>query len=127
MKLTLAMGTAYHAESTCVPGGRGLVAPQNEVAAHAIAMTVSAILRQKRKRRTPPAPTGLGVSATMPDYGARLTDDRLLRPPPVGIFRRSLPLHGIHHAPETIAEICSTGVALATAIIGQPGSVSVLS
>jgi len=47
---------------------------------------------------------------------------RLLRPPPIGIFRRSFPLHGDHHAPETIAESCSMGDALATAIISRTGS-----
>jgi hypothetical protein len=47
---------------------------------------------------------------------------RLLRPPPSGIFRRSFPLHSSRYARETIAEICSLGVALATAIIGQTGS-----
>ena len=38
---------------------------------------------------------------------------RLLRPPPSGIFRRSFPLHSPRYARETIAEICSLGVALA--------------
>jgi hypothetical protein len=47
---------------------------------------------------------------------------RLLRPTQVGIFLRSFPLHSPHYAPETIAESCSTWVALATAIIDQTGS-----
>jgi len=47
---------------------------------------------------------------------------RLLRPPPSGIFPRSFRLQSAHYARETIAEICSLGSALATAIIGQPGS-----
>jgi hypothetical protein len=47
---------------------------------------------------------------------------RLLRPPPIGIFLRSFPLHSYHYAPETIAEICSMGDALATAIITRAGS-----
>jgi hypothetical protein len=47
---------------------------------------------------------------------------RLLRPPLIGIFRRSFPLHGACHAPETIAETCSMRVVLATAIISQTGS-----
>jgi hypothetical protein len=42
--------------------------------------------------------------------------------PPSGIFRRSFPLHSIDYARETIAEICSLGGALATAIISQTGS-----
>jgi len=32
---------------------------------------------------------------------------RLLRPPHIGIFPRSLRLHGAHHAREMIVEICS--------------------
>jgi len=47
---------------------------------------------------------------------------RLLRPPPGGIFRRSFPLHSARYARETITEICSPWVALATAIMTQPGS-----
>jgi hypothetical protein len=47
---------------------------------------------------------------------------RLLRPPPNGIFRRSFPLHSPRYARETIAEICSLGVALATAILSPTGS-----
>src|SRR5262249_1381050 len=47
---------------------------------------------------------------------------RLLRPPHSGIFLRSFPLHGPHHARETIAEICSLWAGLATAIISQTGS-----
>jgi len=47
---------------------------------------------------------------------------RLLRPPPSGIFRRSFPLHSPRYARETIAEICSLGVALATAIPSPTGS-----
>jgi hypothetical protein len=47
---------------------------------------------------------------------------RLLRPPLSGIFRRSFPLHSPRYARETITEICSLGIALATAIISQTGS-----
>jgi hypothetical protein len=47
---------------------------------------------------------------------------RLLRPPPSGVFLRSFPLHSPRYARETIAESRSLGVALATAIMGQPGS-----
>jgi hypothetical protein len=47
---------------------------------------------------------------------------RLLRPPHTGIFLRSFPLHSPCYARETIAETCSMRVALATAIIAQPGS-----
>ena len=47
---------------------------------------------------------------------------RLLRTTRSGIFRRSFPLHSPRYARETIAEICSLGVALATAIISQTGS-----
>ena len=32
---------------------------------------------------------------------------RLLRPPQIGIFLRSFPLHSPHYARETIAESCS--------------------
>jgi hypothetical protein len=54
--------------------------------------------------------------------GACLNDDRLLRSTRSGIFRRSFPLHSACYAREKIAEICSLGVALATAIITQTGS-----
>ena len=47
---------------------------------------------------------------------------RLLRPTRSGIFRRSFPLQSPRYARETIAEIRSLGVALATAIINQTGS-----
>jgi hypothetical protein len=47
---------------------------------------------------------------------------RLLRPPPVGIFQRSFRLHRLGYARETIAEICSTDGALATAHIHQTDS-----
>ena len=47
---------------------------------------------------------------------------RLLRPPRSGIFPRSFRLQSAHYARETIAEICSLRVALATAIISQTGS-----
>jgi hypothetical protein len=50
---------------------------------------------------------------------------RLLRPPHSGIFRRSFPLHGTQHAPETIAESCSLWNALATASITRAGSTHV--
>jgi hypothetical protein len=48
---------------------------------------------------------------------------RLLRPTRSGIFLRSFRLHSAHYARERIAKICSLGVALATAIISQTGSV----
>jgi hypothetical protein len=47
---------------------------------------------------------------------------RLLRPARNGIFLRSFRLHGIDHARETIAKICSLGAGLATAIVTQTGS-----
>ena len=47
---------------------------------------------------------------------------RLLRPIRSGIFLRSFRLHGIDHARETIAKICSLGIGLATAVIVQTGS-----
>jgi hypothetical protein len=47
---------------------------------------------------------------------------RLLRPPHSGTFGRSFRLHSTHYARETIAQICSLWVALATAIISQTGS-----
>jgi hypothetical protein len=39
-----------------------------------------------------------------------------------GIFPRSFRLQSAHYAREMIAEICSLGVALVTAIISQTGS-----
>jgi hypothetical protein len=51
-----------------------------------------------------------------------VADDRLLPPPRSGSFRRSFPLHSLNYARETIAEICSLRVALATAIISHTGS-----
>jgi hypothetical protein len=47
---------------------------------------------------------------------------RLLRPPRSGIFLRSFRLHSPRYARETIAEICSLGVALVTALKNQTGS-----
>jgi hypothetical protein len=47
---------------------------------------------------------------------------RLLRPSHIGIFLRSFHSHSTHYARETITEICSLWVALATAIITQTGS-----
>ncbi len=51
---------------------------------------------------------------------------RLLRPSTacahIGIFLRSFRSHSTHCAREMIAEICSTWVALATAIITRTGS-----
>jgi hypothetical protein len=47
---------------------------------------------------------------------------RLLRPPHIGIFLRSFPLHSAHYARETIAEICSMWSALVTAPISRTGS-----
>jgi hypothetical protein len=51
-----------------------------------------------------------------------MTNARLLRPPQIGIFLRSLPLHSPCYAREAIAESCSIWVGLATAIISHPGS-----
>jgi hypothetical protein len=51
-----------------------------------------------------------------------MSNMRLLRPPPIGIFQRSFRLHRLGYARETIAEICSMGGALATVHIGQSGS-----
>jgi len=48
--------------------------------------------------------------------------DPLLRPPPIGIFRRSFRLHSAPYARETIAETCSMGDALATTPITRTGS-----
>jgi hypothetical protein len=48
---------------------------------------------------------------------------RLLRPPHIGRFPRSFALHSPRYARETIAEIGSIWVALATAIIGHTGSI----
>ena len=56
------------------------------------------------------------------EFRACLTNARLLRPPQLGIFLRSFPLHRVRYAPKTIAESCSIWVALATAIITQTGS-----
>jgi hypothetical protein len=47
---------------------------------------------------------------------------RLLRPSHIGIFLRSFRSHSTHYAREMIAEICSMGDALATAIITRTGS-----
>jgi hypothetical protein len=58
----------------------------------------------------------------VPTLGACLSNARLLRPPQIGIFLRSFPLHSPRYARETIAESCSIWVALATAIITQTGS-----
>ncbi len=57
-----------------------------------------------------------------PAPGGCLTNARLLRPPPIGRFPQSFPLHSPHYARETIAEIGSMEVALATAIISQTAS-----
>jgi hypothetical protein len=51
-----------------------------------------------------------------------MTNNPLLRPPLIGSFLRSFPLHSPRYARETIAETCSMRVALATAIVGHPGS-----
>jgi hypothetical protein len=51
-----------------------------------------------------------------------VSNDRLLRPSRIGRFLRSFPLRSIRYAPETIAEICSMGDALATTIITHIGS-----
>jgi hypothetical protein len=47
---------------------------------------------------------------------------RLLRLSRIGIFPRSFHLHGVHHARETIAEICAMGDSLATTIIARTAS-----
>jgi len=47
---------------------------------------------------------------------------RLLRPTRIGIFLQSFHSHSTHYARETIAEICSMGVALVTAPMSQTGS-----
>jgi len=51
-----------------------------------------------------------------------MNNDRLLRPPASGTFRRSFPLHSPRYARETIAEICSLAGGLVTAIIIHTGS-----
>jgi len=48
--------------------------------------------------------------------------EHLLRPPPIGIFRRSFRLHRARYACETIAETCSMGDVLATVPITRTGS-----
>jgi hypothetical protein len=47
---------------------------------------------------------------------------RLLRPPLIGILRRSFRLHSDRYARETIAAICSMRVALVTAPMSRTGS-----
>src|SRR6204780_700089 len=49
---------------------------------------------------------------------------RLLRPSRIGIFLRLFRSHSTHYAREIIAEICSMGDALATAIITRTGSLA---
>jgi hypothetical protein len=51
-----------------------------------------------------------------------MINDRLLRPPHIGRFPQSFPLHGPCYARETIGEIGSTWGALATALIDHLGS-----
>jgi hypothetical protein len=51
-----------------------------------------------------------------------MTNEHLLRPPPIGRFPQSFPLHSPRYARETIGEIGSMGGALATALIGHTGS-----
>ncbi len=58
----------------------------------------------------------------IPVTRAYLVNSHLLRPTRIGRLVRSFRLHSPHYARETIAESCSTRVALATAIIGQSGS-----
>jgi hypothetical protein len=53
---------------------------------------------------------------------AYLNNGRLLRPTRIGSFLRSFRLHSPRYARETIAEICSMGVALATMPIDEIGS-----
>jgi hypothetical protein len=62
------------------------------------------------------------VSDRGSNQGACLTHARLLRTTRNGSFLRSFPLHSPRYARETIAETCSLGVALATAIMSQTGS-----
>jgi hypothetical protein len=54
--------------------------------------------------------------------GSYLLNDRLLRPSPNGRFPRSFHLHRSRYARETIVEIGSLGVALATTLIQEIGS-----
>ncbi len=54
--------------------------------------------------------------------GAYMTNDHLLRPTRIGRFPQSFPLHSPCYARETIGEIGSMGVALATVFIGHIGS-----
>jgi hypothetical protein len=61
-------------------------------------------------------PTGAGATGSLSGLG------RLLRPTRSGIFLRSFPLHSVDYARKTIAEICSLGVALATAPLSPTGS-----
>ena len=58
------------------------------------------------------------------NVGVCLTHARLLRPPQLGCFRRSLPLQAARYARETITEISSNWVTLATATIHQTDSTS---
>ena len=53
---------------------------------------------------------------------AYLINGHLLRPTRIGRLVRSFRLHSPRYARETIAESCSIWVALATAIMSQPGS-----
>jgi hypothetical protein len=53
---------------------------------------------------------------------AYLIDGHLLRPTRIGSFLRSFRLHSPCYARETIAEICSMGVGLATMPIDEIGS-----
>ena len=57
-----------------------------------------------------------------PQARAYLGDGHLLRPTRIGSFLRSFRLHSPRYARETIAEICSMGVALATMPITEIGS-----
>jgi hypothetical protein len=56
------------------------------------------------------------------DIGTYLSNVHLLRPTRIGSFLRSFRLHSPRYARETIAEICSMGVALATTPIAEIGS-----
>lgn len=59
--------------------------------------------------------TGLAILASRATHASH---------PPVGILLRSFRLHSPRYARETIAAICSTRVALVTAIISRTGSSS---
>jgi hypothetical protein len=69
-------------------------------------------------------PPATRIARSQSDRGAAcgLTRATHVSHRPSGIFLRSFPLHSAHYARETIAEICSMGVALATAPLSPTGS-----